>query len=489
MKFKKFTLLFALLLGASMVQAQTSSPYKTWSIGLSAGLNKSYTDVNQYTFGATLSDKSDVQPSLGLHVKKSLTSVFGVQFNLGYDRLQGVLRPGTPGENAYLSRSSRINRFFGGNSAYFTTPIITAGFDVHVNFSNMDMHYKDGKDRKAIFYGIIGGLGAWYNPSIKYLANDVELPTYNTGTDFKMNTDNNFAFISRTGVGVKFNMSSKIDLGFEAVANIAAVDFLDGIDVSSNGNDLFLSGKFTLSYKMASKTGGAEANLIDWQNPGKEIFADVQELNSRVDSLSSRMDNSMATADADGDGVYDAVDKEPYTPFGAKVDSDGKGIDGDGDGVYDGIDKEENTPAGKLVNFQGIEIKAPVAAKTEGGGVISGGGSATSTSIDAYFPSLFFDTGSARIRSLDIDKLVRIATALQQNATLKVKLVGNADVRGGTEFNENLAKRRAEAVSDYLVKNLGVDASRVMIESKGESNPLSPNVNNVNRRVDIMGTK
>jgi len=488
MEFKKFTLLFAFLFGASMAQAQELESYKSVSIGLDLGVNKSYTDITQYPLWPTLSDKADLQPSIGLHIRKSFSSVFGLQLNVGYDRLQGVLRPGGGDDKSKERiRQARIDKYFKGIPVYFQTPVMHFGIDAHVNISNIDVHYRANGHRKLLFYTLMGADMAFYNPQIKQLFGDADYtPVFSNNGGAKINQDNSYTILLRGGLGVKYNLNSKIDIGWEVVGNYATTDLLDGIDVKSNANDVFATSRFTLNFKLPSKTAGAEANLIDWMNPGQEIWADINGINQRLDSLSSVVSTAAATADADGDGIYDAVDKQPYTPFGAKVDAEGKGIDSDGDGVFDGIDKEENTPAGKLVNFQGIEIKAMSSDGGTGKSTIDPN-AGKSINMDAYFPSLFFETGSARIRSMDIDKLVRVATALQQNSGLKVTVVGNADVRGGTEFNENLAKRRADAVRDYLVNNLGVDGGRIMVESKGESAPLSPNMNNVNRRVDIMG--
>jgi OOP family OmpA-OmpF porin len=70
---------------------------------------------------------------------------------------------------------------------------------------------------------------------------------------------------------------------------------------------------------------------------------------------------------------------------------------------------------------------------------------------------------------------------------LKVSLTGHADKRGSESYNEKLATRRAEAVKSYLVRNLGIDASRVSTVAKGEVSPLSPTMYSINRRVDIQG--
>jgi outer membrane protein OmpA-like peptidoglycan-associated protein len=56
----------------------------------------------------------------------------------------------------------------------------------------------------------------------------------------------------------------------------------------------------------------------------------------------------------------------------------------------------------------------------------------------------------------------------------RVRIEGRADNRGGSVSNYNLAKRRAEAVKQWLVDK-GVAADRFVIKSYGERRPLASN--------------
>lgn len=57
--------------------------------------------------------------------------------------------------------------------------------------------------------------------------------------------------------------------------------------------------------------------------------------------------------DTDRDGVPDARDACPFTPFGATVDHNGCPADGDADGVLDGLDRCPDTPTGLFVDANG----------------------------------------------------------------------------------------------------------------------------------------
>ncbi len=60
--------------------------------------------------------------------------------------------------------------------------------------------------------------------------------------------------------------------------------------------------------------------------------------------------------DSDGDGVADALDQCPNTPFGAEVNELGCSLDSDGDGVPDHRDKCPNTPIGVPVDADGCPL-------------------------------------------------------------------------------------------------------------------------------------
>jgi outer membrane protein OmpA-like peptidoglycan-associated protein len=71
---------------------------------------------------------------------------------------------------------------------------------------------------------------------------------------------------------------------------------------------------------------------------------------------------------------------------------------------------------------------------------------------------------------------------------LKVEIGGHADFIGSEDYNMGLAQRRADLITG-IIKDAGVDASRLTTVSYGESRPLDPATSDearaVNRRVEI----
>ncbi|HVY44861.1 MAG TPA: OmpA family protein [Minicystis sp.] len=100
----------------------------------------------------------------------------------------------------------------------------------------------------------------------------------------------------------------------------------------------------------------------------------------------------------------------------------------------------------------------------------------------------YFEFDSANIGAAASDTLDKVAKCLTEG-TLKgrsVMVIGHADPRGTTQYNERLGLRRAESVRDYLSAH-GVPASAVEAESHGELQATGTNEASwaIDRRVEI----
>ena len=83
----------------------------------------------------------------------------------------------------------------------------------------------------------------------------------------------------------------------------------------------------------------------------------------------------------------------------------------------------------------------------------------------------FFALDSSQVTDEGRAVLQKNADWLKRRTSTKVLVEGHCDSRGTAEYNLALGERRATAVRDYLV-NLGIDASRVTIVSKGKEAPV-----------------
>lgn len=100
-----------------------------------------------------------------------------------------------------------------------------------------------------------------------------------------------------------------------------------------------------------------------------------------------------------------------------------------------------------------------------------------------------FAFGSSELSDTSKFLLYELSQALKSDDLKEFKFLigGHTDSVGSAEANKNLSKRRAAAVKSYLTKTLGVDATRLSVEGKGEETLLDPyNPKSfVNRRVEV----
>ena len=103
--------------------------------------------------------------------------------------------------------------------------------------------------------------------------------------------------------------------------------------------------------------------------------------------------------------------------------------------------------------------------------------------------SIYFDFDNYTVKSSDQDLIAAHAKYLASHSSAKVRLEGNADERGGREYNLALGQKRSEAVKKSLVLS-GVNANAIEAVSFGKEKPQDPGHTESawaqNRRVDIV---
>jgi peptidoglycan-associated lipoprotein len=103
--------------------------------------------------------------------------------------------------------------------------------------------------------------------------------------------------------------------------------------------------------------------------------------------------------------------------------------------------------------------------------------------------SIYFDYDDFSVKADYTSMLERQGKYLGDNAALNIKIEGNADERGGSEYNLALGQKRAEAVRKAL-KVYGVRDAQMEAVSWGKEKPRNPAHNEAawqeNRRVDLV---
>lgn len=105
---------------------------------------------------------------------------------------------------------------------------------------------------------------------------------------------------------------------------------------------------------------------------------------------------------------------------------------------------------------------------------------------------IHFDMGSSVVKPQSYGAIKEIANILKENVDVKIKIVGHTDSDGDDKANLELSKKRAEAVKDILVKEFGIDSSRLSTDGKGEAEPIdkasTKEAKANNRRVELLKT-
>jgi len=102
---------------------------------------------------------------------------------------------------------------------------------------------------------------------------------------------------------------------------------------------------------------------------------------------------------------------------------------------------------------------------------------------------VLFDTGRAELNPGATRKLDQLAQFLSEHKDRRVQIDGFTDSVGSDTYNEDLSRRRADAVKSALLTR-GIDASRIGTQGYGKAYPVANNNDSggrqLNRRVEVV---
>ncbi|MDQ6685798.1 MAG: OmpA family protein, partial [Pseudomonadota bacterium] len=102
---------------------------------------------------------------------------------------------------------------------------------------------------------------------------------------------------------------------------------------------------------------------------------------------------------------------------------------------------------------------------------------------------VLFDTGRADLNPGASGPIGHLATFLKKNPGRTTAIEGFTDSVGGSDMNQALSERRAEAVKNALIGQ-GVAANRITARELGEASPVASNDTAAgrqqNRRVEVV---
>jgi len=101
-----------------------------------------------------------------------------------------------------------------------------------------------------------------------------------------------------------------------------------------------------------------------------------------------------------------------------------------------------------------------------------------------------FDTGKADIRPRYHDRIAGVADFMKRYPTTTAVIEGHTDDVGGADYNLKLSQLRADSVMQYLIKNFGIEPSRLSAKGYGDTRRIDYNTTAAgrqhNRRVEAI---
>lgn len=480
---KRLNLLIATLIGAtSFVSAQTAQ--HNYNVGLQVGSIHYDGDLGGefYKFG-------DVHPAIGITGSKYISPLV----DLGGSFKHGM-----------IDRST------------FETSIFDFNLFIKFKANNGKLLKEDAKIAPYVF----AGLG-------DAISKTTDLTTNTTG---KSVVDFNFPL----GVGFNIPLNERWNANVESHYNYSFSDFYDN-NTSMQFGDQFLFNTIGVSYnfspgkdsdgdgisdkKDACPTVAGLAKFNGCPDSDNDGIVDAEDACPKVAGLSQ----FNGCPDTDGDGVKDSEDKCPnikgLTTLNGCPDTDGDGItdaedacpkvagelkfngclDTDFDGIGDNKDKCPDVKG--VAEMNGCPLpdadkdgvadkfdkcpKIPGIKANEGCPEIKEEAKAT---MQRAKEGLFFNSGSAKIKTTSYRVLNDVYTILSENPTYKLDIEGHTDSSGDAAKNLQLSKDRAHAAEQYLIKK-GIAAERLMAEGYGITRPIADNKTQEgkakNRRVEF----
>ena len=482
-----------------------------WSVGLNYGFTKFKGDITQYDHYPAYQEANkffELKTAFSFHVEKKINSFYSIATEFSSGSFAGLRRA-----NEYLGYSvfePWPNRYE-GNGDKFKASFKEVDLLVNINLTNtMSYFFETKRGGKLNFDGKLGVGYNIYNSIRTNLFTDTyvhdfgyEMEGPNLGTQKKSFFEQPSETVYIYGVRANYKVNKKLSLNIDYTLRNGLTDKWD----ASIMNTQYVTDNFTFfSLGMAYKIGSQINESDEWASPIDGLRDDVNILFVKIDGF---------TDDADNDGVSDAFDKSPNTPLGVAVDGSGNALDVDMDNVPDYRDADPFSNRGVLVDENGIELdddkdgvpnskdlesNTPVGTMVNQFGINISNTTFNNSGGLTYFPSIYFNSGSAVVGSSNENRIATMALLLRTNKDINLNVIGHTDNVGNTKFNRELGLKRANEVINYLVSNYKIDADRLNPITKGEEDPLSvvTAINNglegnveaitlaeINRRVDF----
>jgi len=254
-------------------------------------------------------------------------------------------------------------------------------------------------------------------------------------------------------VGFAFKLAKRLNLAIEDRHTFVKSDLLDGQRWQEHAyGDAAVTSDFDsynfLSIGLNFNLGAKAVEPLWWINPLDYAYSELN--NPKHMKLPKPTYD-----DADGDGVLDALDREPNTPAGCPVDTHGVTKDTDGDGVPDCKDKQLITPTEcQPVDADGVgKCPEPPCCKE-----MQAQRDSAKPTCPTDYPSLTFKGNGVTLANDAKAMLATVAAKMKANPTCNININGYPEA---SKASQAVCQKRVDAVKRHLVEREGISADRI----------------------------
>ena len=491
-----------------------SKPRDQWQFGFFAGMPFVDGDCEPAILGVGKGIQS-ISHGFGIHLRKAVGYMFSVRTSFAYYNMLGLdYQPNANYNNNPVIERLYLNAPRGYIHNHRTRSFV-GSLEGLISFSNIMFHTKQ---KRWNIYGLIGFSGFVYNTKLNMMDHDgkaydvftdvaraysqgvkattlrkmlrdkldgsYETQAISNNRKSAFGSDWNVRYGLSYGFGLEYRMGKSWSLNIEYKRIKSEDDYIDGWYRQSGDlrYAVFTSEPDNIHFTQL----GANFNLgsskkrvppLWWLNPLEFAYADLKDNKSSIAKM-------FKVKDDDNDGVLNELDLEPNTPDGCPVDTHGVTADTDGDGVPDCLDKEKltlqkcfpvdadgvgNCPEPACCDSLAAKIAACCDNKTKG--------NSTECTIDEL-PSIQFYGNNYKL-SKDAEAILSVvAEKMKNNPNCNIKVVGYG---AKTKAAQQLSWDRVNAIIRYMVEQQGISKNRFIFEyGRSEDGDLLS--------VDLFGT-
>ena len=410
----------------------SNASFSKWSMGLGLGGTYTVFDIEQDV----------VNPAVALNVKYSFGHVIGLRFQGMYASYSGKGTTSPKSEYGFVNNMTQL------------------GLHLMVNVGGLNFRKKNPNTIVYLFSGASIAIS-----DAKRDKKESQILAQLPGQKIISPNSGSYSGVDFTiplGLGTKYKINDKFDIGLEGVVNIAKTDKFDIYEpfVNQGFPDFFGSMMVNVGYNF---TSGKNAKHMDWVNPMAIIY----------DDLAKKAQKSVEAAKSDGDkdGIPDYLDMEPNTKLGYKVDVKGITLDSDVDGVPDSEDTDPygfNQMLSVYYPAESFQVKSSVNVMRFSDSIPEAD-FITLTTEGYGLPVITFAPNKYDIHVEQYPLLQQIARIMAIDSNVMVAVIGHADENKPDMTQFNVAEKRALAVKRQLTKIYEIKEDRILVFSERDA--------------------